>query len=184
MWIGIPHFERRISTSSLIHLLDTILDLHIFSSIHLFIYSSIHLFVKIPFSIEPLGLYLCIEFHILVLHNFIIQGYPVPTTDEILKGVFAKMKGGLGLRWKIIAFDLYQSYFYLLRLWGKNCEKRLILKNVASIQIQKVAIYDSYLKIFNLISKNHTDIKTYSHRLFFIFSYYFKMYFEINPKSA
>ena len=29
---------------------------------------------------------------------------------------------------------------------------RLILKNVASIQIKKVAIYDSYLKMINLIS--------------------------------
>ena len=39
-----------------------------------------------------------------------------------------------------------------------------MLKNVAFIQIQKVAIFDSDRKKINLIQTNHSDIKT--NRLF------------------
>ena len=65
-----------------------------------------------------------------------------------------KMKGGYMLTeknnrfWSLLILLL--SVVYIRR-------KRLILKNVASIQIQKVAIYDS----------DRSDITTYSHRIIF-----------------
>ena len=51
-----------------------------------------------------------------------------------------------------------------------------MLKNVASIQIQKVATFNSDRKIINLIPKNQSDITNNSHRLFFdafVYSSYF-----------
>ena len=48
--------------------------------------------------------------------------------------------------------DHYKSYFYLLRLLGENCERRLIPKNVATIQIEKIATYDLDSKQIKLIS--------------------------------
>ena len=45
------------------------------------------------------------------------------------------MKGGIRL--------MSKSNRFKMRLSGENCEKIVILKNVASIQIQKVVIYDS-----------------------------------------
>ena len=41
------------------------------------------------------------------------------------------------------------------------------MKNEASIQIQKDATFNSDRKIINLILKNHSDITTNSHPLFF-----------------
>ena len=56
------------------------------------------------------------------------------------------------MRRKISAFDRYKSHFYLLRCQGENCYERLLPKNVASTQTEKVATYDSNRKQINLIS--------------------------------
>ena len=42
-----------------------------------------------------------------------------------------------------------------------------MLKNAASIQIKKVATFNSDRKKIYLIPKNHSDITTNKHRLFF-----------------
>ena len=62
------------------------------------------------------------------------------------------MKGGISFRRKIIDGDCYKCYFYLLRLKGENCLKRLIPKNVGSIKKQIVEKFDSDRKKINLIS--------------------------------
>ena len=62
------------------------------------------------------------------------------------------MKGGISFRRKIIDGDCYKCYFYLLRLKGENCLKRLIPKNVGSLKKQIVEKFDSDRKKINLIS--------------------------------
>ena len=47
-----------------------------------------------------------------------------------------------------------------------------ILKNVAFIQIEKVAIYDSDRKKSIKYKENHADSTTYSHQLFFDANWY------------
>ena len=75
-----------------------------------------------------------------------------------------KMKGGVRLWQKISDFDHYQSYFYLLK---KIVKKPLIPKNAASIQIRKVATFNSDRKIINLIPNKSLDITNNSYRFFF-----------------
>ena len=66
------------------------------------------------------------------------------------KGVYAINERGYRLTSKIFDGDRY--YKLLLRLQGENGKTRLIPKNVkASIQTQKVTIFDSDRKQFNLI---------------------------------
>ena len=60
-----------------------------------------------------------------------------------------------------------------------------MLKNVASIQIQKVVTFNSDRKIINLIPKNHSDITTNRNRLFFdafVYSEYFKIFLILEKK--
>ena len=64
--------------------------------------------------------------------------------------MYAINERGYRLTSKIFDGDRY--YKLLLRLQGENGKTRLIPKNVkASIQTQKVAIFDSDRKQFNLI---------------------------------
>ena len=56
------------------------------------------------------------------------------------------------------AFLHIENFFNILNIFKLKFLKRLILKNVASIQKQKVATFNSDRKIINLSPKNDSDI--------------------------
>ena len=95
-----------------------------------------------------------------------------------LKGAFVKNERGYRLTSKN-----YRFWSLLIFLLSVASIRRKVLKttsteeNIAYIQIQKVAIYDLYRKIINLISnKSFRYYTTYSHRLSFatfVYSWFF-----------
>ena len=82
-----------------------------------------------------------------------------------LKGVFAK-----NISWYRLSAKNNRFWSLLILLPSVNLEKIVILNNVASKQIQKVAIYDYTTWIVKKsiwFQTNNSDIATYIHRLFF-----------------